>query len=461
MLSGLAFSGCGFRPDVAQTQDAPAASPPREASVESAKKQFNVTYRLDGQVLSVEAVAEGETPAAVPAMWEDRGIVSWTNANGTPTDVWSAHIAADTTFDAVLGPELHTEGGYFAAEQDGLFHPLNTFTRSDAARSVYALLKVKPTGETFLKDVTTRARCWDAATTLVTNGYMSLDENGRFFPDIAITKADLVSLLEKLFSPGAVEQTMQDVPDELTRGQAAVVFNRLLGLIEREDMPYFPDVSPQMEVYQAVECAGIEGNISWIEGDRAEPGFVNLEGYLYCVGDDGYFLRDAMVGTLYFDITGQFTSGDEALDKYVADIIDGQVTRSASREAMLREAYNYIRDRFLYLNKRNYYAIGETGWEVPEALLLFQSGKGNCYNFNGGFWALARGLGFDAVCYSGLVGVHRDPHCWVEIEFDGVPYIFDPETEMSQRLVYDYTSLFKLTYEQGAFWSYAREPYTD
>lgn len=46
-----------------------------------------------------------------------------------------------------------------------------------------------------------------------------------------------------------------------------------------------------MENYAAVELAGQSGTISWLDGDRAEPGFLNLDGYLYCVGDDGYFLR--------------------------------------------------------------------------------------------------------------------------------------------------------------------------
>jgi len=128
---------------------------------------------------------------------------------------------------------------------------------------------------------------------------------------------------------------------------------------------------------------------------------------------------------------------------------------------MLRTLYLYVRDHYLYL-KRSLYEVGETGWELSEALVMFQTGKGNCYNFTGAFWALARGIGYDAVCYSGLVGRARSPHSWTEIEFDGVPYIFDVETEMSQRLQDDYISnLYKMTYEQGEYWSYAWEPYDD
>ena len=63
------------------------------------------------------------------------------------------------------------------------------------------------------------------------------------------------------------------------------------------------------------------------------------------------------------------------------------------------------------------------------------------------------------MCYSGLVGVGRDPHSWVEITFDGIPYVFDVETEMSYRLVNDYiTSMYRKTYEEVAAWSYVRTP---
>lgn len=462
----LGLYGCTFRPKQAApaapggaSVSAGTAAPEATATPEPVKVYHTVTYRLDGEILSTESVAEGETPAAVPTVAEDRGIVAW-NADGRETDAWKTPVSADAVYDAVTGPKLHRTGGYMAAESDGLFHPFEKFTRSDAARAVYAFMAEKPTGETFLKDVTTRARCYQAATSLVTNGYMQLD-NGKFYPDVAITKADFAALLGKLFSPGAVDAVLSDLGDPMTRQEAARVMNALLGIAAVEEPPYFPDVSPSMEYYDDVECAGIEGSIEWVEGERAEPGFVNLEGYLYNVGSDGYFIRDAMVGTLYFDKTGRYTSGNDELDGYVAEIIKDQTKRTMSRDDMLRTVYVYVRDHYLYL-KRNIHEVGATGWEIDEALTMFRTSKGNCYNFTGAFWALARGVGFDAVCYSGLVGVGRDPHSWVEIDFDGTPYIFDVETEMTYRLENDYyTSMYKITYERGKLWSYAKVPYDD
>ncbi|MBR6115548.1 MAG: transglutaminase domain-containing protein [Oscillospiraceae bacterium] len=465
LCCALALTGCSLRPEgsvgpaPAEATAEPTAGP--TPTPEPDITWYTVTYRLDGAELSTERVPEGESPSAAPELSGDRAVIAWNNANGLETDIWNLHMVQDMVFDAVLGPELDLSGNYIVPEKDGLYHPLDKFTRSDAARAVYALMAQKPRGETFLKDVTTHALCWEAATSLVTEGYMTLDENGRFFPDVAIEKADMTALLEKLFSPGAVREAMDGVSEPMTRAEAAAVLVRLLGITAAEVTPYYPDVAPESDYYTVVELAGGDGKADWIDGERATPGFINLDGYLYCVRPDGYFTADDMVGTLYFDRSGRFTSGSEELDSFVADIIDGLLTANMSREDLLREVYVYVRDHYLYL-KRNIYDVGHTGWEIDDALVMFRTSKGNCYNFTAAFWALARGSGFDAVCYAGLVGVDRNPHSWVEIEMDGEPFIFDVETEMQNRLNDDYyTSMYKMTYERGKLWSYAKVPYDD
>ena len=348
LLGALLLSDCGFRPEKTGAEhpvsDAPVtAALPGETTAPQGKT-YAVTYRVNGAE-TTETVSEGGSVQNAPEFLaeENRGIIAWKNANGTKIDIRTATIYADTVYEAILGPEVSRDGAYFAPESDGLFHPLDKFTRSDAARAVYALLEIKPTGETFLKDVTTNAKCYTAATTLVTAGYMSLDEMGRFYPDVAVTRADLTALLENVFSPAAVERALASMTDEtpLTRAEAAAAINALLCLDETaaERSPYYPDVSPDMEHYAAVELAGQSASISWLTGDTAEPGFVNLDGYLYCVGDNGYFQRDTMVGTLYFDRSGRYTSGDEAVDKFVADLVDAQTTSAMTREEMLRAVY--------------------------------------------------------------------------------------------------------------------------
>ena len=76
-------------------------------------------------------------------------------------------------------------------------------------------------------------------------------------------------------------------------------------------------------------------------------------------------------------------------------------------------------------------ASGETGWQTEYAVEMLSTQRGNCYNYAAVFWALARGLGYDAKAYSGSIS--QQPHGWVEIDFDGVTYLFDPELEMAAR----------------------------
>ena len=219
LLGALLLSNCGYRPEgveaVQPLSDVPAAAAalPEETAAPQGKT-YTVTYRVNGAE-TTELVAEGGSVQNAPEFMasENCAIVAWKNANGTKVDIRTAPVYADAVYEAVPGPALRREGAYIAAGNDGLFHPLDKFTRSDAARAVYALLDTKPTGETFLKDVTTHAKCYTAATTLVTAGYMTLNE-GRFYPDVAITRADLAALLEKVFSPAAVERALAGMTDE-------------------------------------------------------------------------------------------------------------------------------------------------------------------------------------------------------------------------------------------------------
>ena len=463
------LSACSFRPESpVAPETTPAVTQPAEFTVQPTEEPkgkettYTVTY-MDGEtILATETVAEGAMPQALTETTANgENIIGWRKGSDkTVLNAATVAVYADVSYTAVVGPELNRNEPFMAAESDGLFHANNTFTRSDAVRAVYALLKVKPQGETFLNDVTTRARCYQAATTLVTEGWMSLT-NGRFNPDVAITMADLQSLLGHIFSQRSIEAATVELGETITRGEAAQLFYTLLNVPTSAEPAFYPDVIPTEDIYAAVSAVGIPGAVNWGEGGKPAAGFLHLEGYLYNVGDDGYFVKDETIGTLYFGTDGRYTSGNIDLDNYVAEILADNLTAGMTREQQLRTVYDYVRDHYLYL-KRNLYEVGELGWEIDEAITMFSTGKGNCYNFTAVFWALTRGIGYDSVCLSGLVGVGRDPHSWVEIPMDGTLYIFDPETEMSYRLQEAYwADLYMLTYEEGEYWSYAREPYPD
>ena len=188
-----------------------------------------------------------------------------------------------------------------------------------------------------------------------------------------------------------------------------------------------------------------------------KPGFAHFKGYLYYVQEDGYFLKNGKVGELQFGANGRYTSGDEVLDGYVAELLDGFIEANPAKDryGLLRVAYDHcVTGGYNYL-KRNIYKKGHTGWEVEDAKLMFETKRGNCYNFAAIFWALARGLGYDAYALAGNCTKQVQPHGWVQIEFDGEDYFFDPEWH------YDYIrdkrevkDMFKISLEDADWWYY-------
>lgn len=188
-----------------------------------------------------------------------------------------------------------------------------------------------------------------------------------------------------------------------------------------------------------------------------EPGFVNIDGWLYYVQDNGYFLKEGNVGELNFGSNYRYTSGDETLDAYVADLLKGFIEANPDKDrfGLLRVAYDHcVTGGYKYL-RRNIYKKGHTGWEVEDAKIMFESSRGNCYNFAAAFWALARGLGYEAYALAGNCTKSVQPHGWVQIEFDGEDYFFDPEWH------YDYIhdkrevkDMFMISLEAADWWYY-------
>ncbi len=448
LLFCLVLSGCGEKKEESVIEP-PAAigehtGTPAPAVTET--PVFTVSYTVNGVSAGSESVRLGESPVGIAVEGAFR---CWLDENGETVRLNTLSVESDRVFTAAFMPRLREAQGAMEPNKDGLFHPNDPFTRSDAVRLVYRLLADKPAKEVFLKDVTTSAQCYKAASTLAAAGYVELNE-GKFDPDVPITLGDLSALLEKVFPAEKVDAAMSHCQLPLSRGGAAALFAELLGV--GSGGADYPDVSPEHPYYAAVSALGAAEVKDW--GERR--GFTHINGRLYCFDERGYFLRDADVGTLHFGSDCAFTFGDETLDALISELMRNKIQPGRDQEANLRKAYLHVRDSYLYL-RRNFYEVGETGWEIAEATTMLQSEKGNCYNFTAVFWALSRALGYDAVCVSGLVGRNADPHSWVEIPFpDGVTYIFDPETEMSYRLKDVQYNCFKMTYEEGEYWTYFR-----
>ena len=58
-----------------------------------------------------------------------------------------------------------------------------------------------------------------------------------------------------------------------------------------------------------------------MKAERA-PGYYLEKGQLYCVGSDGYYLRNESNGVLDFNDMGQYTSGNAKLDGYLTTLVN-------------------------------------------------------------------------------------------------------------------------------------------
>ena len=186
---------------------------------------------------------------------------------------------------------------------------------------------------------------------------------------------------------------------------------------------------------------------------------------LHCIDADGCPVISDSYGNFDFGSDGVITTGmpelDELVQQKLRDLAEANGIEDVSdaRERMLRIAYNDITYHNSYLPARNseIYEVGDTSFVNDAAYKILTTHKGCCYNYNSAFYVCAKALGYDAVIYSGKVNpvpIQR-PHAWVEIEFDGIPYVFDPENEYTQ-VIKGHTGqvFFKLPYERVKGWYY-------
>lgn len=382
--------------------------------------QYTVRYYIEGELQLEEALSEGLSPAAVP---DEAGaglvILRWLDESGNATDPSAVSVSSDLRFFAFTAPTFDRHVPYLFTDEYGFLHPDAAFSASDLKSALCALTAPEYVSRIVLPD-----------------------------EDVPLTAGEMKSCLRSYFTDEKLDAAFSaiDAGQELSRADAAAVLNVLLdrdtgeALVSAPEAVVIPDLLPEREdLDQLLEAAQphTHGASDGENADTAiaalyEAGFVNLNGALYCIGEDGYIVTDQEVGGLYFSDDGTFTSGSDILDSYVEQILADIIAAAPDAERIdwLRSAFNYARDSFTYLRKPAY-LFGATDWQVDDALVMLEGGLGNCYNYAAVFWALARGLGYDAQAVSGTVGSSRQPHGWVIITLDEQTYYCDPELEMA------------------------------
>ena len=405
--------------------------------------EYTVVYYSQGERAEL-TVKENEVPVN-PTAHEASGLrfVYWADAAGAETDPETVAVMADTEYFAVYLPTLEQHASYLFSGEKGFIRPDDALTGNEFSAAINAL------GSDAAKEY-----------------YPELPES-----DEEISGKQIMDVLKCFYTEDVLGVVPNDLAEKnsISRAQFAGVMNTVLGRDAGENVTAaeaaraIPDLPGSRADYAAVCEAAIDhehGNGSAWADVRLAPlyaeGFLPMDGCLYYVNADGTFLYDADVGTLHFGADGLYTSGDETLDGLVRAVLAEiyAANPEADRFEMMKTAYYYCRDTFQYL-RRNYYDMGETGWDVQEATTMLDTNRGNCYNYAAAFCHLSRGLGYEARTVSGTITVTRQPHGWVIMTIDGEEYFFDPEMEMTYiRDRRPVKNMFMMERSYAAGWTY-------
>ena len=465
--------------------------PKPEMPVDPDRQVKTVRWQVAGQEDRVETVFYGE-PVVLPESADAEGctFLGWLDSDGRLEEHRSIPVYRDMVFTAKLIPafETKTHIPYLKTDAEAVLDVDGPISMREFVNILYLLLDTEETGNGSFVDVPEDDECFAAAAYLKDIGILS---GTRLHPDANLSCGELLETLCRFF-PASEERdfTFQDLePDspyypcfctaaangwipsgtlvrteateDISRGRFARIMNHVLHRdaerhLDQEDVGTILDVPPSGDYYDDVVEAVIPheyrikgGEEVWTSSEALpvhEPGFFFAGVRLHYIGEDGVPAVNSNVGGLDYNRNGEVTSGDAWLDRELWSILEENIDpQIMDREEMLRIVYDYVVDNFTY-RYGSMYAFGAEGWAVKEARRMLEYGSGNCYCFAALFYELARFVGYDAKLYSGraygeqyeyrtydtdlvYAPMGYTPHGWVEIEFDGEPYIFDTEYE--------------------------------
>lgn len=415
-----------------------------ETVTEPTVAQYKVTFAMRGHILSEQMVPEGCTPAAVGHEVEGLVFSGWQDAQGQPVDPFTQTVTGEVRYEALAYPDISNHTPFLQIDEQGFLRPDDALTMDDLYFALHSL---------------------------AVSGAESYFP-GLYTGQAKVSLQELTKVLEHFFPADAVAAVFTEDPTRTAFAQGMLaLLNRSAEDIQLMDAE---TVLPlDLHAGRTDNAALLESCIahtpdetgnSWADLELPtayEPGFVNIDGWLYYVKEDGYFLKDDKVGALYFGEDGRYTSGDAQLDQMVTERLAKffEENPEKTRFEILRVAYDHCVADYHYLRKEAY-GKGAMGWEIEDAKKMFESTYGNCYGFAAIFWALARGLGYEAYVISGTCTGSDQPHGWVIIEIDGADYFFDPEWHYAyineNRPVKD---MFMISMEDAWYWSYKWDLY--
>ena len=477
---------------------------------------FEVRYLVPGRDDIVESVFFGDSAALhEPVELENYTFLYWEDSEGKPEDRAEFPVYRDTLYTAryALSFESEKHIPYLSTDEAGVLDIEGPVTVREFVNILYTLLDTDLVGKGKFLDVDKEDACYKAAATLKDLGGL---EGTRLHPDENLSRGDLLKLLSKFFPASDEPCVFMDMTEndayypyfctavaqgwiasgklvranavtEVTRGDFARIMNHVLKRdatrhLKDTDVGTILDVPPTSDYYDDVVEAVISheyrmenGVEVWTKSEALplhDPGFFFAGCKLHYIDENGAPAANTTMLGLDFNKNGEVTIGDPELDKRLwANLEETIDPDTMEPEEMLRAVYDYVVKNFTYRYGKMI-EYGEEGWAAREATRMLDNGAGNCYCFASLFYELARFVGYDAKIYSGRVYGEqyefRDeegdpvyspqgytPHGWVEIEFDGIPYIFDTEYEYRSG---GYLQMFKRGEHARAQFGYLKAP---
>ena len=228
----------------------------------------------NGYVLSDLAVKD-VSGNDIPVRRQSDGVYAFTMPESSVSV--RAVMVADPDMTGI-SKQLNTDQNisYMQGMADGRFYPASSVTRGQVAQIFYRLLKEqKVSSKSTFTDVPDTLWCAEAVNALASLGIVEGVGNGKFAPNQSITRAEFVTICARFTQVSASGETFTDVPashwafdaistaasfgwvngvgngqfapnQPITRAQAAVLLNRLLGRCmagqSYENARQYPDV---------------------------------------------------------------------------------------------------------------------------------------------------------------------------------------------------------------------------
>lgn len=397
-------------------------------------------------------------------------------------------------FTPLIGYLETAEHPVYISGNDDLVHPDSNLTRAEAASLIYSLLSVKPeSAPVHFADVPAGAWFQRQVDTLAELGVVvgaGESSGGTLYrPEASITRAEFTTILSKFFYMETGQTEFTDLnrnawyypymsnavlkgwvsgykdgtarPNaNITRAEAIAMLNKMLGrsadkteidvggrIFRFLDLPlnhwaYYHIMEAATPHVCGTDASGTE---AWEEysvpAAKRKPGYRLYSGSLYKIDETGHYVRNHADGVLVFGSDGKYTTENEELDAYLRNAVRSNTVDSDSLENNWKRLYRYAAgSEFRYLT-RGYLTDGQTGWETEKALQMFETRKGNCYNYAAVTTFLARSLGYQATAMSGYAYMPQNGdyvgHGWTQIDLGGVTVVADPELQYVFAAQYD------------------------